>query len=190
MVGDSQPAPHTTMVELGTPGWVVGAPPTFLLFTRVFVRESQGSLCIVSKRSPALSHANAALKAAPCQTDEIVALFRLLQTGGGGRGRSIPSQDWGTSFAPPRPRVLPIPAWGAAGSGSERDWGGGAEWDADGIVQRGGQGPVTGLCDRQGGTRSCETHLSLQLGERVPGWAPRLSAGSPWGLIPLFNAEG
>lgn len=93
MASDSQPAPRTTVVGLGTPGWAGGASPTFLLFTRVFVRESWGGLCIVSKRSPVLSHANAALKAAPCQIDEIVALFRLLRTGGGGRGRSIPSQD-------------------------------------------------------------------------------------------------
>lgn len=93
VASDSQPAPHTVVVGLGTPGWARGASPTFLLFTRVFVRESWGGLCIVSKRSPLLSHANAALKAAPCQIDEIVALFRLLLTGGGGRGRSIPSQD-------------------------------------------------------------------------------------------------
>lgn len=101
------------MVGLGTPGWAGGASPTFLLFTRVFVRESWGGLCIVSKRSPVLSHANAALKAAPCQIDEIVALFRLLRTGGGGRGRSIPSQDQGAGFAPPKSSGSPHPRLGS-----------------------------------------------------------------------------
>lgn len=117
VAGDSQPAPCTAVVGLGTPGWAGAAPPTFLLFTRVFVRESRGGLCIVSKRSPALSHANAALKAAPCQTDEIVALFRLLPDGRRGKGPQHPQPGLGDRLCPTKTSGSPHPSLG-----SGREW--------------------------------------------------------------------
>lgn len=112
---DPQPAPLTAVVGLGTLGWAGGSsPPTFLLFTRVFVRESRGGLCIVSKRSPALSHANAALKAAPCQTDEIVALFRLLPDGRRGKGPQHPQPGLGDQLCSPKTSGSPHPILGSS----------------------------------------------------------------------------
>lgn len=163
--------------------------PTFLLFTGVFVRESRGGLCIVSKRSPALSHANAALKAAPCQTDEIVALFRLLLDGRRGKGPQHPQTGLGDRLFPPRKTSGSPPSQPGEqlGAGSERGSGGRAERDAGGIVRRGGQHRGAGLRGRQGdGGSSGGTQISSQLGERVPGRAPRLSAGQPIGTRPPF----
>lgn len=74
--------------------------------------RARADLCIVSKRSPALSHANAALKAARCQTDEIVALFSLLRDGRRGKGpqRAQPALgggDTGCPLTPPHPASPP-----------------------------------------------------------------------------------
>lgn len=76
--------------------------------------RARADLCIVSKRSPALSHANAALKAARCQTDEIVALFSLLRDGRRGKGpqRAQPALgggDTGCPLTPPHPASPPQP---------------------------------------------------------------------------------
>jgi len=145
VVGDSRPAPRTAVVGLGTPGWAGGAPPHIPSVYACVCPGEPGGLCIVSKRSPALSHANAALKAAPCQTDEIVALFRLLLDRRRGKGPQHPQPGLGGWLClPPRPQVLPIPAWGAARSGIEQGWAGRAKRDAGGIVRQGGQRWVLG----------------------------------------------
>lgn len=99
--------------------------------------RARADLCIVSKRSPALSHANAALKAARCQTDEIVALFSLLRDGRRGKGpqRAQPAL-WGgghrlSPHPPPRP-CISTPAWPEQGAKRTR-----SEWGFAGFIHQG-----------------------------------------------------
>lgn len=47
VAGDSQPAPHTVALGLGTPGWAGGAPPhSFCL--RVCLSGRAGAACALS----------------------------------------------------------------------------------------------------------------------------------------------
>lgn len=141
--------------------------------------RARADLCIVSKRSPALSHANAALKAARCQTDEIVALFSLLRDGRRGKGpqRAQPAL-WGGGhrLSPhPPPQTLHLhPSLAGAGSEAHQERVGFCWFHPSGSAAR----PHARVPGCRVAPRRGRSHLSPQ----------RYPAGQPRGLFPLFKA--
>lgn len=140
--------------------------------------RARADLCIVSKRSPALSHANAALKAARCQTDEIVALFSLLRDGRRGKGpqRAQPAL-WGGGhrLSPHPPQTLHLhPSLAGAGSEAHQERVGFCWLHPSGSAAR----PHARVPGCRVAPRRGRSHLSPQ----------RYPAGQPRGLFPLFKA--